>query len=110
MSVQEQALQAAANPKIAAAVSLVTTSTGVSTWLSWIPDDIGKLATLVGIALSVVLIYTHLRKGRAEYQKLQLEIEILREKQAVNPCDTDDHATRPRPVSATKRTKSEAIA
>lgn len=70
------------NPKIAGAVSAGTTTTGLGTILDFIPGEIGKLATLVGICLSLVLIYTHWRKGRIEYQKTQLEIKILMEKEA----------------------------
>lgn len=67
----------ASNPKIASTVAGSTVGTGLGTILELIPDDIGKLATVVGIILSSVLIYTHLRKGRIEYQKTKLELEIL---------------------------------
>ncbi len=67
----------ATDPRVAGVVS--TATTGLGTFLDIIPNDIGKLATLVGIALSAVLIYTHIRKGRLEYQKIQLEIDQLRE-------------------------------
>jgi len=80
--VNEQLQQLATNPKIASAVSAATTGTGLGTVFDLIPNDIGKLATLVGIVLSTVLIYTHWRKGRIEYRKTQLEIFILREKEA----------------------------
>lgn len=82
MSVKDGLTELAQNPKVASAVSTVTTGTGIGTFLDLIPDDIGKLATLVGIVLSSVLIYTHWRKGRIEYQKTQLEILILKEKEA----------------------------
>lgn len=72
----------ASNPKVASAVSAATTATGLGTILDWIPNDIGKLATVAGIILSSVLIYTHWRKGQIEYKKTQLEIEILMEKEA----------------------------
>lgn len=78
MSASEQLQQLATNPKIASVVSAATTGTGLL-----IPNDIGNLATLVGIVLSIVLIYTHWRKGRIEYRKTQLEILILKEKEAV---------------------------
>ena len=68
--------------KTAALVSTTTAGTGLGTVLNLIPDEIGKLATLVGIVLSTVLIYTHWRKGRSEYQKTMLEILILKEKEA----------------------------
>jgi len=82
MSVKESMQQLVANPKIASGVSAMTTGTVLGTFLALIPDDIGKLATLVGVILSLVLIYTHWRKGRIEYQKAQLEILILEEKEA----------------------------
>lgn len=59
-----------------------TVGSGVGTVLEMIPNDIGKLATLTGIILSTVLIYTHFRKGRIEYEKTRLEILILKEKEA----------------------------
>lgn len=73
MSVKELAT----NPKIGAIVGATTAGTGIWTILDWIPTDIGKAATIVGIVLSLVLIYTHLRKGRAEVKKLKLETKIL---------------------------------
>lgn len=82
MSVKEGLQELASNPKIASTVSAATTTTGIGTCLEWIPNEIGKLATLVGIVLSLVLIYTHWRNGRIEYQKTQLEIAILKEKEA----------------------------
>ena len=82
MSVREGLQQLASNAKIASLVSTGTTGTGVGTFLDLIPNDVGKLATLVGIILSSVLIYTHWRKGRIEYKKTQLEIAILMEKEA----------------------------
>ena len=54
----------------------------MGTVLEMIPNDIGKAATLVGMVLSSVLIYTHFRKGRIEYEKTHLEILILKEKEA----------------------------
>ena len=65
---------------VATGVATWTAGIGIGTILEWIPNDIGKLATLVGIVLSTVLIFTHLRKGRAEYNKIQLEIKLLEEK------------------------------
>ncbi len=82
MSAKEGLAELAQNPKVASVVSTVTTGTGLGTFLDLIPNDIGKLATLVGIVLSSVLIYTHWRKGRIEYKKTQLEILILKEKEA----------------------------
>lgn len=82
MSVRSVAEQIASNPKVAGTVSAATTGSGLGTVLDLIPNEIGKLATLVGIILSLVLIYTHWRRGRIEYAKTQLEIMILKEKEA----------------------------
>ena len=68
--------------KIATSVAATTVTTGLGTVLEWIPNDIGKLATVIGIILSSVLIYTHWRKGRIEYQKVKLEIKIIRRREA----------------------------
>lgn len=68
--------------KVAWVTVMGTIGSGLGTVLEMIPNDIGKLATLVGIILSTVLIYTHFRKGRIEYAKTHLEILILQEKEA----------------------------
>lgn len=80
-TIKHVAQEVASNPKIATVIATSTAGTGVGTILDLIPDDIGKLATLIGIVLSSVLIYTHLRKGRIEYKKTQLEIKILMDKE-----------------------------
>lgn len=56
-----------------------TTVTGLSTWLNLIPSEIGKLATVVGIILSITLIVMHVRKMRQEARESALREEILRE-------------------------------
>lgn len=70
--------EVAGNAKVAITVATATIGNGIATVLNAIPPEIGKLATLTGIVLSSVLIYTHWRKGRAEYAKTMLEIEILK--------------------------------
>lgn len=56
-----------------------TTATGLSTWLNLIPNEIGKLATLVGVILSITIIVMHVRKMRQEARESALREEILRE-------------------------------
>lgn len=68
--------------KVAWVTVMGTVGSGMGTVLKMIPNDVGKLATLVGIVLSIVLIYTHWRKGRIEYEKTRLEIAILKEEYA----------------------------
>ena len=67
-----------ADGRVATVVATGTTGTGLmTTWLDWLPDDIGKLATVTGIVLSLVLIVVHLSKMRYESRKAKLEIEQL---------------------------------
>lgn len=71
--------------KTAWATTAATVSTGAATAVQQIPDGIGKVGTLVGIVLSVVLIYTHVkgaftnhRKSKLDIEKAQLEIAALK--------------------------------
>ena len=80
MSIKEGIQQIAQNPKVAGSVAGMTAALGAAmeSAISWIPDDIGKLATLVGLILSVILIRVHL----TSLKKAQLELKIIRDKQA----------------------------
>ena len=69
--------QVAHSQKVAATVSGSTMGTGLATALEWIPTDIGKLATLVGIVLSVVLIYSHLIQRKQKNAEHKLKIAIM---------------------------------
>lgn len=57
------------NVKTAAAVSVATLTTGFSTWIDLIPDNIGKLASLAGLLLSLVLIIVHLHGAYIRHKK-----------------------------------------
>ena len=50
-----------ADGRLGAVVATTTAATGTGTWLEMIPENIGRLGTLVGIILSLVLIVVHLR-------------------------------------------------
>ncbi len=78
MSARELAQQLTHNPKVAAGVAAMTTGTGAGTVLDWIPDDIGKLAVIIGIMVSVMI----LRVQRVILKKEQLELQIMRDRQA----------------------------
>lgn len=60
--------------KTAWATAWSTAGTGAATIVEWIPDGIGKLGTLVGIVLSIVLIYVHVGMGAANRKKAMLDI------------------------------------
>jgi len=79
MSVKDNLLHYAENLKTAIFTSVATVVTGVSGVMDWIPNDfLATTATIIGMMLSLVLIYTHWRKGRAEYKKTMLEADILK--------------------------------
>ena len=85
MSIKEQAIQYATNIKVGVVTGAGTVSAGAGTWFDVIPDDIGKLASLVGILLSSLLIFFHvqkIRKSALEISKTRLEIEIMKEREA----------------------------
>jgi hypothetical protein len=66
------------NPKIAGTMAAATTSTGVGQYLEMIPSsDLIKVSTILGIILSVVLIYNHIKKRIADskIEKLKYEME-----------------------------------
>jgi len=68
-----------ADGRVGATVAAGTTGAGLTTtWLDWLPDDIGKLATVTGIILSLVLIMVHLNRMRFDTRKARLEIEQMR--------------------------------
>ena len=63
--------------KAATLIATGTISTGLGHVLDVIPNEIGKLATVVGILLSIVLIYTHSRKGPMVRESIRLQNENL---------------------------------
>lgn len=67
------------DPKAGMAVASATASTGFATIIDLIPDDIGKLATLVGIILSIVLIRNHLKSSKVLALDLALRTRELEE-------------------------------
>ena len=64
-----------ADPRVGVAVASMTT--GAGTVLDWIPDGIGKLATLVGIGLSILIACVQ----NVKFKKELLELEIMRRKE-----------------------------
>lgn len=70
-------LNVSENPKVAAAVSAVTTVAGVGALLDYLPDLLGCIGLVVGILLTGVLI----KRGRLESKKIQLEIDLLKDRE-----------------------------
>ena len=73
------------DPRVGWVAAGSTTAAGSVKWIEMIPNEIGKIATLIGAILSFVLIIVHLRKMKHDSQaaelarvKAELEIEELR--------------------------------
>lgn len=83
MSVTEMILQ---DPRVANVVATGTVASGMGTYLSLIPDEIGKLATLVGLLLTLILSYSHwiiIKKNR-------LELRIAERKEEERLAEMED--------------------
>ena len=63
------------DPRVTVWVASMTTGAGAA--IDFIPDSIGKLATLVGVILSVILI----RVYSMTLKKIKLEMEIISRKE-----------------------------
>ncbi len=66
--------------KAALVICASTLGAGLGLILEWIPDDIGKLAVLFSMVLTVIVARNHLRKGRMDHlqrRKLELEVKAL---------------------------------
>lgn len=84
-SIWRYVIEATQSVKIAAGTSLVTITTAKIS--EWIPTTLADIGIIIGAALSIVLIYTHIRKhfrGKEshiiEMAKKKLELEILQTK------------------------------
>jgi len=73
--------------KAAIVVTGTSATTGTATFLDLIPDDIGKLATMISMALGLVLIVSHgikmvreHRIGKIEFQLKERQLQDLDEK------------------------------
>ena len=69
-------LEFVASAKGAATVALATVASGVIQFIGLIPDEIGKLATLAGIALTVVM----LKYWRVQTRNAKLDGDIKAER------------------------------
>lgn len=60
-------------PKMAYAVAAGTAGAGMGTMFDFIPDDIGKLASMVGLLLSVLVFALQIRKHILEERRFRRE-------------------------------------
>ena len=75
--IQQIATSTIQNQKVAAAVSTATTASGFGTWMEWIDRDIGTIASIFGIILSLVLIVIHIKKDSRDKKIHTLKIELM---------------------------------
>ena len=61
--------------RLAWASAVAAMGSGTATMMEWIPTDIGKLVSLVGSILTLVLIRLHWRNGNARYDQMMLDRE-----------------------------------
>lgn len=83
------AYDAMTNPKAGALTAGGTISTGLGSWLDYIPNDIGKVATLVGIVLSTVMIVMYIRKIAQDAKESALREQILQEQLEIERINRD---------------------
>ncbi|AUR81598.1 coil containing protein [Vibrio phage 1.009.O._10N.261.51.C9] len=77
MSVIERLTELVNDIKVAAGVGVGTASGGIGQWLELLPDNwLTKTATLVGMVLSMVLIYTHLARHLREERMAKVDLQI----------------------------------
>ncbi len=62
--------------KAAWIVAVTTGTTGTATFLDFIPDDIGKLATMISMVLGVVLIISHRKKMTRDQKMGELDFKL----------------------------------
>lgn len=87
--------------KVAATVAMGAMGTGFSMALALIPNDIGKLASLVAIVLTAVLIRNHWRNGKKldlENRKLQIEVARLEAQEVERKAFAADRKKRGLPI------------
>lgn len=72
----QETIQTAANAvqhqHVATSVAATTTGLGLITWLM---TNAGWMAALAGMCLSIVLIISHVKKGKLDRELLKLQIE-----------------------------------
>ncbi len=67
---------------VKAAVAATTVGSGAATAIEWLPVVSGSLATLAGMILSSVLIYTTLKQHRLKIEILSQELADKRSRRA----------------------------
>ena len=68
-------MQILSDLRVAWLSAMAAMGSGTATMMEWIPTDIGKLVSLAGGILTVVLIRLHWRNGNAKYEQIIIDRE-----------------------------------
>lgn len=80
MSLPQSAADIAGSTKAVVVTAIPATAAGMGQTFGWIPDDIGKLASLVGmIALFAPIVFAA-KRWQLEKQQMRLQIKLLEKK------------------------------
>lgn len=77
MSLQDGAVNIAGSSKAVMMTAGLATGSGASQMFGWIPDDIGKAASLAGILALLIPVFFAFKRWRSEQQKMELEQQKL---------------------------------
>jgi len=62
------------NPTTAKTIASATGVTGAATWFSWIPLEIGGIASIIGVVVTILLFTMQIRKYLLEVALLKKEL------------------------------------
>lgn len=68
------------NEQIAAVVAATGGATGLATVLQWLPPLVGLVGSILAAVLTVVLIWSHITKTRAEVRRSTAQAELAEKK------------------------------
>ena len=68
-------MQILSDLRVAWLSAMAAMGSGTATMMEWMPTDIGKLVSLAGGILTVVLIRLHWRNGNAKYEQIIIDRE-----------------------------------
>ena len=68
------------SPKTPGIILPTTIGTGIATWIDLIPDNIGKLASLVGLVFSALIVYIQWRKFKLDEREKDITYALLQQK------------------------------
>ena len=77
MNIAKSVKVAVTETDIANHAAIVTTLTGMSHAFDWIPDDIGKGASLLGIITTIGLAYFKIKKDRADIRLMKAKTKEI---------------------------------